>query len=91
MIVTCNTCNIDFEVKLETDKKKIDGTEVRRTYYMCPLCRALYNVSFETDKTKNLRKQLNRLTSRDRYKIKLKRKQLRQEMEENKQKYENMF
>lgn len=60
MIVNCDRCNTDFEINFLRE----DFGDFKRLFFMCPNCKKEYTVSFENQKMKQIKEQINEMKTK---------------------------
>ena len=62
MIVACDKCNMQFEVKAKREQKEIDGQIISHDYFECPYCFNMYTICFEDSSVIYLRNKIEEKT-----------------------------
>lgn len=60
MIVTCDKCHKPIDILLKEEEKAVEGQNIIRTYMECPYCKKQYDISYDSQSTLVLKKQIRR-------------------------------
>ena len=60
MIVTCDKCHKPIDILLKEEEKAVEGQNIVRTYMECPYCKKQYDISYDSQSTLVLKKQIRR-------------------------------
>lgn len=64
MKVTCDRCHKDFKVTFRTKQYQVDSEKIIETFFRCPYCLEVYDVTYDNSMTSQLKEQIKMETEK---------------------------